>query len=56
MSHIYLSKEEINRALVVGAITQLEEQELLTVLSRCAQRSKKRVVIDHGILKRHILV
>jgi len=55
MSHTYLSKEEVHHALDLGAITKTEEAELLTLLSWCEQRNKKRVVIDHGVLKHHIL-
>ena len=56
MSHTYLSKEEVHLALDLGAITKTEEAELLMLLSCYEQRNKKRVVIDHGVLKRHILV
>jgi len=56
MSHTYLSKEEVHLALDLGAITKTEEAELLMLLSCYEQRNKKRVVIDYGVLKRHILV
>ena len=56
MRHCYLSKEEISNASMQGAITKLEEKELRSLLLLCEKRAQSHQVVDHGVLKRHILI